>query len=115
MKRWIAPALLVLPGCVVTGMDTGLQALVGQDISAAVKMLGYPDGARTTADGTIFIWSSNHSAALPTAGNVGSVPNAQACTIQITADATNRIKRGQYNGNPAACGPYEKALNRVDR
>jgi hypothetical protein len=115
MKRWIAPALLLLAGCVVTGLNSGLQALVGQDISAAVKMLGYPDGARTTTGGTIYIWSSGHSALLPATGNAGSAANAQTCTIQITVDATNRIKRGQYNGNPGACAPYERALNSLNR
>jgi hypothetical protein len=93
MKHWIAGASLVLAGCAVTGLNSGLQALVGQNLSAAVKMLGYPNGARTTTDGTIYIWSSN------------------SCTIQITADATYRIKRGQYTGNPDDCAHYEKALN----
>jgi hypothetical protein len=106
--------LLLLTGCVVTGLDSGLQALVGQDISAAVKLLGYPDGARTTTGGTIYIWSSNHTAVSPATGNVGSVANAQTCTIQITVDAMNRIKRGHYNGNPGACAPYERALNSLN-
>jgi hypothetical protein len=106
MKRWIAPAWLLLAGCVVTGLNNGLQALVGQDISAAVKMLGYPNGARTVTGGTLYIWST---------GNVGSVPNAQTCTIEITVDASNRIKRGQYDGNRGACAPYERDLNTLDR
>ena len=103
MKRWIAPAWLLLAGCVVTGLNSGLQALVGQDITAAVKVLGYPNGARTMTGGTLYIWST------------GSVPNAQTCTIQITVDASNRIKRGQYNGNGGACAPYERDLNTLDR
>lgn len=114
MKPWIVPALLVLAGCVATGLNSGLQALVGQDISAAVKMLGYPDGARTTPDGTIYTWSSDHSAVSPATGNIGSAPNAQTCTVQITVDAAHRIKRGQYNGNPQACAPYERALNALN-
>jgi hypothetical protein len=115
MKSWIASTLLLLAGCVVTGLDSGLQSLVGQDFSAAVKALGYPDGARTTQEGTIFIWSSNHSAVLPATGSAGSAPNAQTCTIQISVDAAQRIKRGQYSGNPGACAPYERALNRIDQ
>lgn len=95
-----------MAGCVVTGPNSGLQALVGQDISAAVKLLGYPNGARTMTTGTLYIWST---------GNVGGAPNAQTCTIQITVDATNRIKRGQYNGNRDACAPYERDLNTLDR
>jgi hypothetical protein len=97
MKRSIAPALLLLAGCVVTGLQTGLQALVGQDISAAVKLLGYPSGARTVTGGEIYVWSRN------------------SCTIQMTVDATNRIKRGEYNGNPDDCAPYEHALNSLNR
>jgi hypothetical protein len=95
VKQWIAPALLVLAGCVGTRLDNGLQALVGQNLSAAVQVLGYPDGARTITGGTMYVWSSN------------------SCTLQITADATYRIKRGQYSGNPADCARYEKALNRL--
>jgi hypothetical protein len=106
MKRWIASALLLCAGCAVTGLNSGLQALAGQDISAAVKLLGYPNGARTATAGTVYIWST---------GNVGSVPNAQTCTIQITVDAANRIKRGQYEGNRDSCAPYERDLNTLDR
>jgi hypothetical protein len=106
MKRWIVPAWLLLAGCVVTGLNSGLQALVGQDITAAVKVLGYPNGARSMTAGTLYIWST---------GSVGSVPNEQTCTIQITVDATNRIKRGEYNGNRDACAPYERELNTLGR
>lgn len=106
MKRWIAPALLLLAGCAVTELNSGLQALVGQDVSAAVKLLGYPNGARAVTGGTLYIWSTD---------SVGGVPNAQACTIQITVDATNRIRRGQYDGNPHACAPYERDLNTLHR
>lgn len=103
MKQWMVPVSLVLAGCVATGLSSGLQALAGQDISAAVKLLGYPSGARTTAEGTIYMWSNSAGAA-----------NPQSCTIQITADAAHRIKRGQYTGDPRACAPYEKALNSLN-
>jgi hypothetical protein len=97
MQRWIALVLLLLAGCVATGLSSGLQSLVGQDISAAVKSLGYPDRAQTTTAGTTYIWSRN------------------SCTVQITADAAHRITRGQYTGNSADCAPYERALNTLDR
>lgn len=95
MRTWIASALLLLTGCVATGLDSGLQSLVGQDFSAAVKALGYPDRAQTTTGSTTYIWSRD------------------SCTVQITVDAASRIKRGQYTGIPADCAPYERALNRV--
>jgi hypothetical protein len=97
MKHWIVPALLLLAGCVVTGLNSGLQALVGQDISAAVKLLGYPDRAQSSAGSTTYVWSRN------------------SCTVQITADAGSRIKRGHYDGSSADCAPYERALNTLDR
>lgn len=121
-------AALSVGGCVSQHMNDGLQGLMGQDINAAVARLRYPDGQRTMLGDTIYIWSSNHKAALPlttmnaTTGSVGNVPiygtttNTTfvpmefSCTIQIATDGKGRIKSYQWSGNLEGCRPYADAL-----
>ncbi|MFI4985894.1 MAG: hypothetical protein ACHQF3_00475 [Alphaproteobacteria bacterium] len=120
--------VLCLTGCVAQNINDGLNGLMGQNIQAAVARLGYPDAQRTMLGDTIYVWSSNHSAALPvtstntTVGTVGTmpvygtttstewVPVNYNCTIQIATDADGTMKHYQWSGNMGGCASYARAL-----
>ena len=125
MRKGILLLIFALTACVGTQMEKGLRSLVGDPIGVATSTLGYPDGQRTMMGDTIYVWSTDHQAYLPTVtgtyGNVGGVGFSQntyglmgvraQCVIQLGVDANGTIKNWQYHGNPIGCRNYARALN----
>lgn len=130
--RWIVvmATVLTLAACVGTRMNEHLKPLLGQNISAAVGRLGYPDGTRDMLGDTIYVWSTEHTGmmVLPTAsttyGAIGGMPYSSTttglglmpahffCRVQLGTDAAGTIKNYQWNGNPGGCARYANALGR---
>lgn len=130
------PAVLfsvILSGCATFGqMEDGLHGLIGQDVSAAVNVLGFPSSEREIAGMKLVEWGRSNSAAImmPTtstttgyaqsgvrtatfsSATTSAVPmnlNFQ-CHIALQVDSNNVIRRYQYEGNLGGCAPYIRAL-----
>lgn len=120
----------LLAGCVSVydQMNTGLAALVGQDIKIAVNKIGYPDSQREMMGATIYTWAMEHHGAMvlptvsTTTGSIGGTPYSQntygsevvsthaQCKIELATDSSGTITRYQWNGNGRGCGRYTRAL-----
>lgn len=122
-----------LAGCATFGqLETGLNSLIGQDLSVAVAQLGFPSAEREVAGMRLVEWgrSNNATFAMPTSstttgyvqsGNrtanysattMSSTPvtmNFQ-CHITLQVDSSNVVRRYQYEGNLGGCQPYIRAL-----
>lgn len=129
-KNVVAIAMIAaLAACAgVSSLRDDLQPLVGQDIKAAVAVLGYPDGQREMLGDTIYVWSSSRSVPLlfptssTTTGTVGGTTVIAAsnsyrpvtgifhCTIQMAVDSANRIKSYQVDGNNGGCARYARRV-----
>lgn len=115
-------------------MDTGLQGLHGQTLSAAVSKLGYPSGESRVAGMRLVTWSSSSSTVMfmpqanATYGNVYgpggvatynqtttgtmAIPMQGMCAITLQVDDGDVIRGHQYDGNMLGCERYIKALNK---
>lgn len=120
--------VLFLPGCVMTNMEEGLNALNGKPITTAVSVLGYPDGQQAFGGDKVYIWSRNFqgSYTLPqtatTTGYIGNTPVYGTttynqthtanynCQIKLAVGPDDRIKHWEYQGNPGGCGGYARSL-----
>jgi len=128
----LAALSIALGGCAGVGsLRDGLQPFVGQDIHAAVDVLGYPDGKREMLGDTIYYWSTSHSAPLlmpttstttATAGTTTVIASTHStqpvtglyhCTIQMAVDTDNRIKSYQVSGNNGGCASYSRTVSRA--
>lgn len=135
MKRVVIGlvAVISLAGCATFGqLETGLNSLIGQDLSVAVAQLGFPSAEREVAGMRLVEWgrSNNATFAMPTSstttgyvqsGNrtanysattMSSTPvtmNFQ-CHITLQVDSANIVRRYQYEGNLGGCQPYIRAL-----
>ena len=119
-----------LCGCVAQHLNQGLEKLTGQNIQAAVAMLGYPDGMREMMGRTIYIWHTSQNTVLPittfnnsygTIGNVplfgtttGTefVPTNLNCTIELVTDSHETIVNWKWSGNMSGCQSYASSLTR---
>jgi hypothetical protein len=124
---------VVLPGCATFGqLETGLNSMIGQDLSIAVAKLGFPTSERTVAGMKLVEWgrSNNATFLMPTASTTNGyaqygnrMANYSATTTSTTAvtmnfqcriilqvDTSNTIRRYQYEGNIGGCASYIQAL-----
>jgi len=129
------PALVTvavaLVGCVPDDMDKGLNALMGQDIHAAIGRLGYPDGQRTVLGDKVYFWGFSRKFSPPvssisttsrmagetpiygTTTSTSGLPPILNCRIQITTDQNDIIKSSRWSGwigSLSGCAPYAQAL-----
>jgi hypothetical protein len=113
-------------------MTKGLSALEGQNISAAVNKLGYPQNQETIMGNTVFTWGSSQDVSLPvttystTTGYVGGTSYSGTtantsyendnfnCTIQIAVDSGGDIIHTQWSGNIGGCMHYSRELTSGD-
>lgn len=130
MKKITCVAAVLLAGCVMSRLNTGLQGLLGADIHEAAARMGYPNSEREMLGDKIYVWSTDSSAVIPlpmtttTTGYVGTTPVGMTtnsmgfmpahfhCTVQLAVTPEGKIKSYQYYGNPGGCGPYARMLNR---
>ena len=134
MKMRIPVSVMVavaLTGCVAADMDNGLDALMGQDIHAAIGRLGYPDGQWAILGDKVYYWGLSRRFSPPvsnistTAGMAGGtpvygtttssswLPHISNCRIQITTDQNDIIKSSRWSGwigSLSGCAPYAQAL-----
>jgi hypothetical protein len=138
MRKIIVTTALVtvgLSGCATFGqLEEGLDGLIGQNIQAAISVLGFPSGEREIAGIRVVEWgrSNNATFSMPTSSTTtgylqsgtkmatyaattnSSVPVVMNfnCNIALQVDSSNVIRRYQYEGNLGGCEPYIKALNK---
>jgi hypothetical protein len=130
MKSLALALAALAAGCVGSRINSNLTSLIGQNISAAVDKLGYPDGQREMLGDTLYIWSTDRSGLVvvpttsTTSGNVGGTPYSQTttgfgampahfhCRIELAVTAAGIIKRFQFDGNNGGCARYANALAR---
>jgi hypothetical protein len=123
-------ASLVLTACITlhNRMEKDLDALTS--IKDAVDVWGYPDAKHEMLGSMIYVWSTSHSAILPslqtstTTGSIGGTPiGAQTrslewipvsadCTIQLVEGEGGSIKTWKWEGNEMGCDSYMRAIEK---
>ena len=118
---------IVLTGCTLHTLDTGLTSLHGRHIDHAFLYLGYPDHEDSIAGKTVYIWSSAYegSRTVPNTsyirGTVGST-SYRGTTTTYTTEAVNytceirlitensHIVDYDYYGDIIGCADYATYL-----
>jgi hypothetical protein len=120
---------LFLSGCATFGqMENGLQALMGQDISTAFNVIGYPQGKQQFGSDTVYYWDKNYAGTIfvpqisSTSGSIGNtsfngytsytqaIPVSYACSIKLV-ERDGRLSSYEYSGNIGGCKNYIDHLN----
>jgi hypothetical protein len=124
----VLPLLPMLAGCADTfqNLNTGLAALKGQPIEAAIDKLGYPDSQLNIRDQVIYQWSTDRieSYGAPAGGFIDGGYDGYAgyggtmhtvslrCKLSlVTKD--NVIIDSRYEGEEAGCYRYGEELKPV--
>jgi hypothetical protein len=125
---------VALTGCATWGQfDAGLHTLVGQPLSTATDVLGYPTGEREIAGLHLVQWGRSSQGFVPitmpvhsygtvsgpggfgsfssTSSQTSFVPVHYNCSITLRVDSTNVVTGYNYEGNLGGCGSYIKRLN----
>jgi uncharacterized protein YceK len=123
----------LLTGCATLGqLESGLNNMLGQDLSVAVAQLGFPNAERNVAGMRLVEWGRSNAAtiAIPTTSTTnGYVQSGNRfanysatttsttpmtlnfqCHITMQVDTNNIIRRFQYEGNLGGCAPYIRAM-----
>jgi hypothetical protein len=114
--------LLSIAGCVsVSPMDAGLKALIGENVSTAIAVLGKPSAMESLGEVTLYVWSSRRTEVRPETHTsdsfsdktVRTTVNMQyeyQCNVQILVNPTGRITNTAYDGDRNGCHDYDKVL-----
>jgi len=118
--------LLSIAGCVsVSPMDAGLKALIGENVSTAIAVLGKPSAMENLGEVTMYVWSSSRTDVRPethtsdsyggamTDSTVRSTLNIQYefhCNVQILVNSAGLIKNTAHDGDRNGCYDYDKVL-----
>jgi len=88
---------------------------VGQNITAAVAKIGYPDGERTILGAHLYVFMPVSTTAFAKVGgttasgaaiDLRSVSVSGHCRIQLAVDDGGTIKSFQWDGNRRGCAPH---------
>jgi hypothetical protein len=115
---------LTLGACASHDVKEAMDRMVGHDIREAVAKLGDPTARRHIPPLTIYTWEtrSKLSFVIPetmSAGPSGGMPIMASmmplsviaeCRLEIAVDRANLIKSYRFDGNPAGCARFARAL-----
>lgn len=127
-------AAFLLPGtsaCISSGhMDSGLKALIGENVSTAIAVLGKPATTDNLGNGTLYVWDARRVEVRPetTARTVGGstmetnvrttmyLQHEYYCTVRLLVNSAGRITNAAHDGNRGGCDDYDKLLaNHAER
>jgi S-adenosylmethionine hydrolase len=125
-SQWIGVYLLSAAGCVsVSPMDAGLKALIGEDVSTAIAVLGKPSAMEGLGEVTVYAWSTRRTEVRPETHTTDSFGGAMTnmtvrttvnvqyeyyCNVQILVNSTGRITNTAHDGDRNGCHDYGKVL-----
>ena len=131
MKIFICLISILILGCTTFGhLKQGLDFMMGEDVSVAFNVLGYPTSKQEFGQDTVYYWSRSGSGILflpqtsTTYGAVGTtpvygtttynqaVPVNYSCLIKLVADPSGSLKSWEYDGNKRGCKSYIKKVHR---
>jgi len=120
--------LLSAAGCAsVSYMDAGLNALIGENVSTAIAVLGKPSKMEGIGRDTMYAWTARRIEVRPetrtsesysgpmTYSTMRTTVNMQYeyyCNVRILVNATGRITNTAHDGNRGGCQNYDKALKK---
>ena len=120
--------LLSTAGCAsVSHMDAGLNALIGENVSTAIAVLGKPSKMEGIGRDTLYAWTARRTEVRPETrtsdsyagpmmnSTVRTTMNMQYeyyCNVRILVNATGRITNTAHDGNRGGCQNYDKALKK---
>ena len=120
--------LLSTAGCAsVSHMDAGLNALIGENVSTAIAVLGKPSKMEGIGRDTLYAWTARRTELRPetrtsesssgpmTYSIMRTIMNAQYeyyCNVRILVNSTSRITNTAHDGNRGGCQDYDKALKK---
>jgi hypothetical protein len=123
---WTGVYLLSTAGCVsVSHMDAGLKALIGENVSTAIAVLGKPSKTEGIGKDTLYAWTASHTVVRPEtrtsesySGPMGgstirttmNVPYEYYCNVRLLVNSTGRITHTAHDGNRGGCNGYDKVL-----
>jgi hypothetical protein len=125
VQRWtlVLMVALTLVACASDDVKEAMDKMVGHDLRDAVARLGDPAARRDVPPLTIYTWEtrSRLSFVVPetTSAGPGGMPITASmtplsviaeCRLEIAVDSANLIKSYRFNGNPAGCGRFARAL-----
>ncbi len=125
MQRWALVLLvaLTLAACASDDVKEAMDKMVGHDVRDAVARLGDPAARRDLPPLTIYTWETRNklSFVVPetTSAGPGGMPIMASitplsviaeCRLEIAVDSANRIKSYRFDGNPAGCARFARAL-----
>ena len=90
-------------------MERGLKALVGEDIHAAIGLIGNPESQRTTVGDKAYVWSRENADAAATGQRTHVVH--LSCKIELLADSNGTIRSYQWKGDYDGCRRWAVALD----
>lgn len=125
MQRWtlVSIVALTLAACAGENVNEAMDKMVGRDVREAVARLGDPTARRDVPPLTIYTWQTRRklSFVIPQTTSIGPggtpimssmtpVSTIAECRLEIAVDSANVIKGYHFDGNPAGCGRFARAL-----
>jgi hypothetical protein len=125
VQRWMLVLIvaLTLAACARENAKEAMDRMVGHDVREAIARLGDPTARREIPPLTIYAWQtrSKLSFVIPqtTATGPGGSPIMASmtpvsaiaeCRLEIAVDSANLIKGYHFDGNPAGCARFARAL-----
>jgi len=123
---WTGVYLLSAAGCMsVSHMDAGLKALVGENVSTAIAVLGKPSEMESLGKDTLYVWTARHTVVRPETrtresygGPMGdstmrttvNMEYEYYCNVRMLVNPTGRITNTAHDGNRGGCNGYDKVL-----
>lgn len=133
-KVFLVIPVLMLSACVTDQLNSGMDRLRGQHLSAAINKLGVPTSERRIAGRHVYSWVNsqliaNYQATNNfTQGKIGDDPKKSnysgtsfggtmsqvnaTCKIEMEVDDQKFIRNTTYDGDIGACEKYAALLSR---
>ena len=125
MQRWILALIvaLTLVACADQHAQEAMDRMVGHDLRDVVAKLGDPAAKREVPPFTIYTWAirsklsfvvpetmSASPGGMPITASMRPVSAIAECRLEIAVDSANLIKSYHFDGNPAGCARFARAL-----
>ncbi len=125
MQRWTLVLILALTlvACAGEHVKEAMDKMVGRDVREAIARLGDPTARRQIPPLTIYTWETRSKLSFvipqttatgpggtPIMANMTPVSAIAECRLEIAVDSANLIKGYHFDGNPAGCARFARAL-----